>query len=1027
MTLLNDLEPDQFAGLPLDLLASLMRYWRERGDALRAKAVFDALLAHRRESSTILAEAARLGLALDDLDLAWRAATERANTFPSASADIELGRVHLAAGRLEEALAVATRLVRNRPDMATAQLFAADVALAAGDLEAAERGFRGIVETFDPGGWTPARLGLAETLLARGDAGGARDLLAFSGKAPDIAADRLRRAATIFEQMGDAAAAAACHRQVTAHLDGSAEYLEGELARRRGDLRSVPALEDEPGEPLSTVTYDQPAGDLDDRVMQTLRATFGFPALRPGQAEVVENVLAGRDTLAIMPTGSGKSLTFQLPALLLPGVTLVISPLIALMKDQVESLPAALRERTRLINSTLSYEEMRAALDDLRAGRLRLAYVAPERLRDRTFLQALAGTEVSLVVVDEAHCISLWGQDFRPDYLFIPRAVAEMGLPTVLAVTATATPAMARQIASGLGREMAPVRLSLIRPNLRYEVRRLGTREQKIEEMLAFCRQEQGSGIVYVNSRDDTERFAALLRDQGVNAIAYHAGLEPGIRAAAQDRFMQGQVRVVVATIAFGMGVDKANVRFIVHFNPPTSLEAYAQESGRAGRDGQPSRCLLLSTRNDRTRLRTFARRDALSKDDLRTVYSNLKRAAAGRWALLDRDAIVTLSGGKEDLDSRVALGLLEQAGLVARHPDVPLTISLRWQPGNLDTAGGALWDRFVRWLEPDPGAGAATADVARACNALAIDPIDLDRLLAEQPGVLLRDGPRMACVELLPAEADVAQRVDRILAEVEDATGRRIEQVIAYAEGGRCRHVTLAAQFGEHLEPCGTSCDVCTGTIQDVAGDTAKRTRRAPGAADALVVLQAAGALPFPMGRTGLARLLSGSQESRVREDRSKHFGALADLGQGAIGKLIDRLVELGLLYRDLEHEFKLLRVTPDGQRTTLETLSEAFPPEAPALPASKSDRVAALDPETRSLYERLRAWRIDLAREQGIAPFIIASDAVLSAIAKAQPRTLNDLARLPGIGPAKCERYGDAILGVVADEIEARAARLS
>ena len=546
------------------------------------------------------------------------------------------------------------------------------------------------------------------------------------------------------------------------------------------------------------------APHVDPAVLSTLQRVFGFASLRTGQADVVGRVMTGIDTLAIMPTGSGKSLTFQLPALMLPGVTIVISPLIALMKDQVDSLPDELRSRTRLINSTLSRDEMDRALHELTSGRLKLVYVAPERLRDRAFLQAVRRASVSLAVVDEAHCISLWGQDFRPDYLFIPRAVQEMGAPPVLAVTATATPEMTRQISAALHREMEIYRISLFRPNLRYEVRQAGTREFKIREMIDIGRSEQGSGIVYVNSRKDTESFAALLRDNGVNALHYHAGLEPGMRSTHQDRFMSGEARVVVATIAFGMGVDKANVRFIVHFNPPASLEAYAQESGRAGRDGAPARCILLATRTDETRLKNFSKQDVVTKDDLRRVYRNLKRRATGRWVLIDRLEVDSLTGqGDERINSRVALGLLEQAQLLNRHPDVPRTIAMQWNSGpDSEWPVDDRWSRLIAWLGKDSHRGNAVVDVAVACNALGWSPFELDDVLGSQPDVLLRDGPRLTCIELLNTAGDATEQVDALLTRVDALNERRIHQVIAYTKKRECRHRMLAAQFGELLPP---------------------------------------------------------------------------------------------------------------------------------------------------------------------------------------------------------------------------------
>ncbi|HYO30172.1 MAG TPA: RecQ family ATP-dependent DNA helicase, partial [Thermomicrobiales bacterium] len=327
------------------------------------------------------------------------------------------------------------------------------------------------------------------------------------------------------------------------------------------------------GEPeLAEVVADEPLAD--PRVIPALRGLWGFDALRPGQSAVINRAMAGRDTLAVMPTGAGKSLTFQLPAMLLDGPTLVISPLIALMKDQVEAMPPAVRERTAVLNSSLAPDEQRRLLDGIAAGDYAMVYAAPERLRQHAFVRALRAGGVARVVVDEAHCISLWGHDFRPDYLSIPAVLPSLGEPPVLAITATATREMERGIADRFGRDLELVRSSMFRPNLRYEVETVADRPAKIDRIVALCREEPGSGIVYVSSRRDAETIADLLRRARVQAVAYHAGMDPGTRSRNQDAFMSGRTRIVVATVAFGMGVDKADVRLIVHAAPPGSLEA---------------------------------------------------------------------------------------------------------------------------------------------------------------------------------------------------------------------------------------------------------------------------------------------------------------------------------------------------------------------------------------------------------------------------------------------------------------------
>lgn len=400
---------------------------------------------------------------------------------------------------------------------------------------------------------------------------------------------------------------------------------------------------------------------------------FGFASFRPGQEDLVRRALEGRSCLAVLPTGSGKSLCYQLPAMLRPTPTLVVSPLIALMQDQVDHAPAALRNRVTLINSTLDPEEAAARLQGLVSGRIRLLYAAPERLRQARFTDALRVARVGLVVVDEAHCVALWGHDFRPDYLFIRAALAgPLREAAVLALTATATPATADEIRAALGRpDMEVVRRPVVRGNLRYEVLRLGDEEDKLRCTLELAARSAGAGIVYVRARQRCERVAELLRRAGVAAAAYHAGLEREERAGAQADFLAGRLRVVVATTAFGMGVDKPDIRWVLLYNYPTSLEEFVQQTGRAGRDGAPSVCTLLATTRDAQNLRTFARRDAPDVEELRRVWSALRAASlpSGAVAVAPSDLAVA-AALPEGKDARVHCGVLERAGLLERQTD---------------------------------------------------------------------------------------------------------------------------------------------------------------------------------------------------------------------------------------------------------------------------------------------------------------------------------------------------------------------
>jgi len=333
-------------------------------------------------------------------------------------------------------------------------------------------------------------------------------------------------------------------------------------------------------------------------LLAALKRHFGFESFRPGQAEIVSAVAAGRDCIGVLPTGGGKSLGYQLPALLRDGVTLVISPLISLMKDQVDALAARAIEAT-FINSSLPLPELEARITRLARGGLRLTYVAPERFRDPRFRAALARTRIALVAVDEAHCISAWGHDFRPDYLQLGPALVQLGHPQVLALTATATPEVRADIITQLGLGKAPrqepavIVSGFARPGLTLAVTRVASHRAKLER----CREilaEAPTGIVYCATRAMVDRVTERLASVGVACVAYHAGMEEEARARAQEDFMTGRVAVAVATNAFGMGIDRADLRCVIHWDVPGSLEAYYQEAGRAGRDGEPARCEIL-------------------------------------------------------------------------------------------------------------------------------------------------------------------------------------------------------------------------------------------------------------------------------------------------------------------------------------------------------------------------------------------------------------------------------------------------
>jgi RecQ family ATP-dependent DNA helicase len=488
-----------------------------------------------------------------------------------------------------------------------------------------------------------------------------------------------------------------------------------------------------------TVASDNQAGNL--------LAKLGFTSWRAGQKEAVEAALAGRDSLIVMPTGGGKSLCYQLPGLASEDLTIVVSPLIALMNDQWRRLSGA-GHPVAMVTSAMSEEAVRHSLAQVRGGAARIVYCSPERFASGVFLAAIEQRRIDLLAVDEAHCVSEWGHDFRPDYLRLPEIAERLGRPTVMACTATATEAVAREIAARFGmRDPLQVRSGFDRPNISFDVVRLegtGSKARRLALLEAgLADPANRPAIVYCGTRKDTDEIAAALREAGLPALPYHAGMEAEDRGSAQGRFMSGEVDVIVATNAFGMGVDKADVRSVWHMAIPTSLEAYYQEAGRSGRDGSPAKAVLLAMKADLGRLVRFNQQRAGDPElaiarergwrDYHTIKDFIYSDRCRRRSVLDH-----FSDGTAGQPLERCCDVCDPQGWL---PD-PETIAVRRPasakkpaapPADLSPADAPLFEQLKEWrLRAADGKPAFTVAHNTTLEAIAANrPASEDALLA--------------------------------------------------------------------------------------------------------------------------------------------------------------------------------------------------------------------------------------------------------------------------------------------------------
>lgn len=630
-------------------------------------------------------------------------------------------------------------------------------------------------------------------------------------------------------------------------------------------------------------TSDAAGADLGE----VLRERFGLAAFRPGQEQVIRAILERGAALAVFPTGGGKSLCYQLPALLLEGVTLVVSPLIALMKDQIDALRALGIDAGRL-DSSLTWDESKAVERRLLSGELRLLYVSPERFNNERFLQLLGRVHVALFAVDEAHCISEWGHNFRPDYLKLADTARDMGAERVLALTATATPQVVHDVCASFAipRDCAVV-TGFHRPNLFLSVHPTRPEERDAALIERIRSRSPGPGIVYVTLQRTAERIAALLDEAGIPARAYHAGMNDDVRAAVQEWWKGSDRATVVATIAFGMGIDKANVRYVYHYNLPKGLESYSQEIGRAGRDGEPSVVELLGGLDDVATLENFAYGDTPTEASVRALVGEL----LGAGPAFDV-SIFDLSSRHDirQLVVKTALTYLELLGIVRQGTPyyagyrirlhLPLKEMLdRFSGERREFVAGifrhASLGRTWYTLNPEDAAAALGADRGRVVRA--VDYLGEQGWAEVQASDARLRFTRIGAADVGPLTAELVERFAR--RETQEVA--RVRDVVTLAARDGCITAGLLAHFGEETaEPCGhcTWCETRDAVVFPAPPSAPPVAERADAAALRSLAADHPEVLGEPRQRARFLCGLSSPAVSRARLGRHPLFGALED-----------------------------------------------------------------------------------------------------------------------------------------------------